>query len=115
MKKFLRSFYYALHGIWKAVEEERNLKVQLLMLVVVVFAGFYYRITDLEWMFVIFSSGLVISLELINSSLERVVDLISKELNILAGKAKDIAAGAVLVASTASLIVGILIFKKYIL
>jgi len=115
MRKFLRSFYYALRGIWKAVEEERNLKVQLLMLVVVVIAGFYYRITDQEWMFVIFSSGLVISLELINSSLERVVDLISKEFNVLAGKAKDIAAGAVLIASVASLIVGILIFKKYIL
>ena len=115
MRIFLRSFNYAWKGILKAVREERNLKVQLLIALVVIYAGFYFHISDAEWVAILLCTAMVIGLELINSAIESLVDLISPEWNPLAGKVKDIAAGAVLFVSIISLVVGILIFHKYIL
>jgi diacylglycerol kinase len=59
--------------------------------------------------------GLVISAELINTSLENLTDLVTKEYHPLAGKAKDIAAAAVLILSVISVIVGIIVFEKYVI
>lgn len=115
MRIFLRSFKYAFKGILKAVREERNLKVQFLIGVVVIYSGFYFQLSDTEWVLILLCIAMVIGLELINSAIESLVDLISPEWNPLAGKAKDIAAGAVLFVSIISLVVGILIFRKYIM
>jgi diacylglycerol kinase len=114
MRIFLRSFKHAFKGILKAIRDERNLKVQFLIAVVVIYSGFYFQLSDTEWVIILLCMALVIGLELINSAIESLVDLISQERNPLAGKAKDIAAGAVLFVSIVSLIVGILIFRKYI-
>ena len=88
--------------------------MQLLIAVVVIYSGFYFKLSDMEWVIILLCMALVIGLELINSAIESLVDLISPERNPLAGKAKDIAAGAVLFVSIISLVVGILIFRKYI-
>lgn len=115
MKEFLKSFIYALHGLWSGVADQRNLKVQLGVAVVVVGAGFYLSISSIEWCIILLCIALVIGLELVNTALENLVDLVTLERNPLAGKIKDIAAGAVLLVSILSLIIGVIIFRKYLM
>jgi diacylglycerol kinase len=115
MKSFFRSVQYAIHGIWAGISEQRNLKVQIGIALIVIGAGFFLRITPFEWCMVLICMGMVIGLEMINSAIESLVDLVTLERKPLAGKIKDIAAGAVLFVSLISVIVGVIIFRKYLL
>ncbi len=114
MEKFFKGFIFAARGLRFAFAEQLNLKVQLVIAFAVVAAGFYFQITNVEWMVLIGAIALVISLELVNSAIESLVDLVTLERKPLAGKVKDIAAGAVLFASLVSVVMGCLIFGKYI-
>jgi diacylglycerol kinase len=111
---FLRSFWYALQGILASFSEQRNLKMQAAVALVTTAAGFYFGITAMEWCIILLAIGLVIGLEMINSSIEGLVDLVTLERKPLAGKVKDIAAGAVLMASVIAVIVGVIVFGKYL-
>jgi diacylglycerol kinase len=113
MKNFLRSFYYAINGIRLSVLQQRNLKVQLAIALVTFSAGLYFDITLIEWCIILIASSLVIGLEIVNTAIENLVDLVTTEWKPLAGKVKDMAAGAVLTASVFSLVVGVIVFKKY--
>jgi diacylglycerol kinase len=113
MKEFIQSFLYALNGISASLKEQRNLKVQLVIALITIGAGFYFQVTTIEWCMVLLSIGLVVGLEMINSAIEDLVNLVTEEWRPLAGKIKDIAAGAVLVVSVIAAIVGLLIFWKY--
>jgi diacylglycerol kinase (ATP) len=115
MDQFFRSFMYAVNGIRVSWHEQRNLKIQSIIALVVVAAAFYFEITLTEWCVVLFAIGLVMALEMVNSAIESLVDLVTRERNELAGKIKDIAAGAVLLASIIAMIIGILVFGKYLL
>ena len=115
MIEFLKSFFYALKGIRASLEEQRNLKVQSFVAVVTIGAGFYYRISNVDWCIILLTIGLVIGLEMVNTAIEGLVDLVTSEWKPLAGKVKDMAAGAVLVVSVVAVIVGVLIFKKYVI
>ncbi|AWE06804.1 UDP kinase [Lysinibacillus sp. 2017] len=108
-RKFFRSFDYALQGIVTATKEQ-NLRFHILSAIIVIIAGAVTRLSITEWLIIIFVMALVIGAELINSAIERVVDLASPEIHPLAKEAKDIAAGAVLVFAMASVIIGLLIF-----
>ena len=114
MSQFFKSFVYALKGMRAAWVDQRNIKVQSFIAVVVVTAGVYFEITRADWCLVLFAIGLVMALEIVNSSIESLVDLVTRERNDLAGKVKDIAAGAVLFASVMAVIIGILVFEKYL-
>jgi diacylglycerol kinase len=114
LKRFLKSFGYAIHGVVKATREQLNLKIQMVAGGITVAAGFYFDITRLEWCAILIAIGLVIGLEMINTAIEGLVDLVTVEKNPLAGKIKDIAAGAVLFVSIIAFIVGLLIFRKYV-
>lgn len=107
------SFKYAFEGLLTAFKEQPNLKFHILVALIVLFLGLIFSVTRLEWLVLIFCIGLVISLELTNSAIEAIVDSFTEEDHPIAKKAKDIAAGAVLVASITTLIVGILIFLPY--
>lgn len=113
MKNFIRSFSYAFNGIKLSFLQQRNLKVQTLVAIITVASGIYFDITVIEWCIVLLATGLVIGLEIINTAIENLVDLVTTEWKPLAGNIKDMAAGAVLTASIISLIVGIIVFKKY--
>lgn len=113
MKGFLLSFRYAFNGIRVAMKQ-RNLQVQLLVGVIVIAAGFYFQISGTDWSIILFCIALVLSLEMINSAIENLVNLVTQEWHPLAGKVKDIAAGAVLVASVLVAIIGGIVFYKYI-
>ena len=116
MKEFFKSFNDALNGIRASLREQRNVKVQGTIALISVGAGFYFDITFVEWGFILFAIGLVIGLEIMNSAIEGLVDLVTRgERKPLAGKVKDVAAGAVLFASVIALIIGVLVFRKYLL
>ncbi|MGN0049039.1 MAG: diacylglycerol kinase family protein [Bacteroides sp.] len=113
-KKQLRSFGYAWKGIRSCMGKEQNLSFHLLATPTVVAAGFLAGITRTEWMLVILCIGLVIAAELFNSAIELLVDLVSPQRHPLAGRVKDIAAGAVLVCAATAAIIGLIIFIPYL-
>lgn len=114
MRKFFNSFLFAFKGLIVSFTLESNLKVQLTAALIVAGAGFYFGITAIEWCIILLTIGLVLGMELVNTAIEKTVDLITLERHPLAGKIKDIAAGAVLLVSIASCIVGAIIFWKYL-
>lgn len=109
VKKFFRSFGYAFQGIVTA-SKEQNFRSHLLSAVIVMVAGYLSGLSRLEWAIVFILIGLMWSLEMFNTAIERVVDLASPDIHPLAKQAKDIAAGAVLVFAITSAIIGLLIF-----
>ncbi len=113
MNSLFKSFGYAFKGIKMALSQ-RNLKIHVACAFIVIALGFFFQITTIEWCMIDLCIGFVIALEIINTAIEYVVDLVSPQFNELAGKIKDIAAGAVLVVSISALLCGILIFGKYI-
>ncbi len=115
MKRFIKSLSYAFAGIKVAVGEQRNVQIHLTIFLLVIAAGLFIDINHSEWLAVILASSIVISTEMINTAIEKVVDLASPEIHPLAKKAKDIAAGAVLVAVCFAVIIGLLVFGKYLL
>ncbi|MDO4803724.1 MAG: diacylglycerol kinase family protein [Lachnospiraceae bacterium] len=109
-KPLYRSFGYAFEGIFNTIKSERNMKIHCFMTVCVVIAGLLFRISYMEWLVCLVLFGLVTSLELVNTSLEAVVDLVTEERRPLAKKAKDAAAGAVLASAIFAAIIGLIIF-----
>lgn len=105
-----KSFGFAFEGIFNTIKTERNIKIHLFATIVVVIFGFILNISYLEWLICLLLFGLITSLELVNTSLEAVVDLATQERKPLAKKAKDAAAGAVLYSSIIAAIIGGIIF-----
>lgn len=105
MKQFLLAFKYAFEGIVRTIKNERNIKIHILAVIVVIFMGIKYDISRIEWIICIILFGLVISSEIINTAIEHTVDLVTNEKSTLAKYAKDAAAGAVLVNAIISTIV----------
>jgi diacylglycerol kinase (ATP) len=112
MKKFLKSFQHAFHGI-RFAAAENNFRVQLSIGILVIIAGAIFKLSSVEWLWIVLMTGLVLSAEMVNTSIEGLVDLVSPEFNPLAGKVKDLAAGAVLVISIAACVVGLIIFVPH--
>lgn len=108
------SFKYALTGIITALKEEPNLKFHFLAGLLVIFISYYLNISRTEWMIIFFLIGFVISVELTNTAVEAVVDAFTNKEHPGAKLAKDISAGAVLVAAITSAILGIMIFLPYV-
>lgn len=109
---FVKSFGYAVEGIAEAFKGERNFKVMLALGTLAVVAGFVLRIDALSWVAVLLMTGLVLFAELINTALESVVDLASPDFHPLAKRAKDLAAGAVLVLSVFVGLAGLVIYVR---
>ena len=109
---FIRSFGYAIEGFRTAVATERNIKVQLLVGVLAIVAGLVLRIDALSWVLVLLSIGLVLFAELVNTSIEAIVDLATQDLHPLAKRAKDIAAASVFTLSITAAVVGIIVFAR---
>ena len=110
-RDLLSSLDFALTGIFTAFQEERNMRKHAVTSLLVVLAGFVFQVSKIEWLFLLLSIFLVIAFEILNSAIENVVDLASHyHFSMLAKKAKDMAAGAVLVASLFAAVTGLIIF-----
>ncbi|MGI5891580.1 MAG: diacylglycerol kinase family protein [Bacillota bacterium] len=114
MNKLSLSFYYAVKGIIHAFRRERNMKIHTIMMVIVIIMGFAFNITASEWTSLLLIIGLVIGLEMTNTAIEALVDLVTEEYKYLAAVAKNVAAGAVLFASVLAVIIAFIIFLPYI-
>ncbi|NOY50225.1 MAG: diacylglycerol kinase family protein [Chlorobi bacterium] len=114
-KNRLLSFRYAFKGIFYAVKTQHNLWIHLAVGLLVIFSGWFLRISLAEWLIVIICFALVISAEIINSAIELLTDIVSPEANAKAGLVKDMAAGAVLFSAICSAIAGLVIFVPKIL
>lgn len=108
------SFKYALVGIATALKGEPNMKFHFFVSLVVVALALVLKLSKSDWISIIFLIGFVISLELTNTAIEAVVDAFTDKEHPGAKMAKDIAAGAVLVAALTSMILGTIIFLPYI-
>lgn len=114
-KKLRNSFKYAFEGVHRELKEEQNLKIHILIMILVIIAGFTLKLSPMEWIICIILFGFVIALELINTAIELTVDLAMPEIHPKAKAAKDIAAAAVLVSATCSIIIGVIIFLPKII
>lgn len=109
-----RSFIYAFAGIRSLFTGEHNARIHAVAAVAVIIAGFLFRITAMEWVAVILCIAGVLMAEAFNSAIEALADKISPEKDPLIGRAKDIAAGAVLLFVIGAVAVGLIIFLPYI-
>ncbi len=110
LHKLLRSFGHASQGIVTACKTEQNFRIHLLAAVIVMIVSFFSSLSRLEWTVVILLVSGMFMIELINTAIERVVDLISPDYHPLAKQAKDLAAAACLVYAVATIIIGSIIF-----
>ncbi|MFD0715092.1 diacylglycerol kinase family protein [Paenibacillus sp. GCM10027626] len=114
MIRFWHNVKYALSGIVNAFRTERHLRFHTAAAIVVTVAGLMLQMTRFEWIILVLTMAMVIAAELVNSAVERVVDLASAERHPLAKAAKDMAAGAVLVTAIASVVIGLLLFGPHV-
>lgn len=115
ISKRLESFKYAFNGLRILIKEEHNARIHLFATICVIIVGLFFNISMNEWIGVIFSIGLVISLEIINSSIENIADFISPEKHEMIKKIKDLSASGVLISAITALIIGLIIFIPKIL
>lgn len=110
----MNPFRFAMHGILHAMRTERNIRFHLASACLVGLFAWWLPISKVELLILLVWVVLVISLELINTALERTVDLVTKDIEPLAKQAKDVAAGSVLVASIGAALTALIIFGPHI-
>jgi len=115
LAKRMKSFKYAFNGLKILLREEHNSRIHFFVAICVVIAGFVLKISSTEWIAIVFAIGLVISLEIINSTIENIADFISPEKHVQIKKIKDLAAASVLVCTMAAAVIGFLVFTPKIL
>ena len=109
-KKIINSFKYAIQGILSSFKTERNMKIHIFVMILVIIAGVILKINKYEWIACILCFAIVISGELFNTAIETVVDMVMPYKNDKAKIAKDIAAGAVLTLAIGAAVIGVIIF-----
>jgi diacylglycerol kinase len=114
MIKRARSFVHAGRGIILFLKTTHNAWIHVCIAVLVVVFGIYFHITSLEWIVLILSIGIVFISEAFNTAIEIDIDLTSPEYHPYARDTKDVAAGAVLLASITAIIVGMIVFVPYL-
>lgn len=111
--KFLYSFIYATNGFLHALRTQRNMRIHIIVLTLVIIFGIYFSLSQAEWLDILICSGLVLSAEMFNSAIEDICDLIRDNLKLKYAAtvhARDLAAGAVLVSAVIAALVGASIF-----
>ena len=114
-KKLIKSFKVAFIGLWIGVREENTIRIGVIIAVFVIFFAFLFPLTNQERSIIFLCVFLVMSIELMNTQVERVTNLIDKNHNEEIKKIKDLAAGAVLMAIIGTAIVGVFIFTPHII
>jgi diacylglycerol kinase len=107
-----QSFKNAFNGIYQAVVSERNLRIHTVATAFVIIAGIILGLDTTRWIFLVLAIGLVLISELLNTSLEKLTDMVTSEYSEEARKVKDISAAAVLISAVLSVIVGLLVFYR---
>ncbi len=114
-RKLMSSFPYALDGLYLAVKLDQNVRFHLIVSVIVLLFSFYFKITVIEFLFVLLAIFFVLISEMVNTAIEEMTNLITREHHENAKVAKDIAAGAVLLSVIFSVVIGVIIFIPRVL
>lgn len=110
----LKSLKFALLGAYKLITTEHSIMVQFSLGILITIAGFYFEISKTEWLFQTLAVGLVLSIEGLNTAVEKIADFIHPEFHTRIGFIKDIAAGAVFFAAITALLIGAIIYVPII-
>lgn len=110
MLNFIKGFGYALNGLVVFFKNERNGQIQLFAAIMALAAGFFFHLSRMEWIVIILCIAIVLSLEMINSAIEKFCNMVNPAYHPSIKIIKDITAAAVLWAAVASAIIGLLIF-----
>lgn len=111
---FWQALRWAGSGLIEAVRTQRNMKIHLLVTAAVLALAGILGLSREEWLYLLLAIFMVLVAEMLNTALETVVDLVSPGPSPVAGRAKDIAAGAVLLAALHAVVAGVLIFGPYL-
>lgn len=111
----IRSFRCAIKGIWVMSSSQHNAWIHAAATVVVIALGLYFHVTRAEWCLIILAMMSVWTAEALNTAFEFLTDVASPEFHPLAEKAKDVAAGAVLIAAIGSVFIGVVVFWPHLL
>ena len=114
IKRLFRSFQYASRGLAKVIKEEQNFKVELIFAVLVLGVAMFLKVGYLDLVALILVISLVLVMEIVNSAIEAVSDALKPKLDIYVKQIKDIVAAGVMVAAITAVLVGLIIFSKYI-
>lgn len=114
-RTFFDSFKYAFDGVLTVFQEEKNMRSHVLSTIVIIFISLFLSLTTREWLWVLLVCFLVLVMEIWNTVVENLVDLVSPDYHPLAKKVKDMAAAAVLFTSFFSLIIGAMILLPKII
>lgn len=106
----IKAFNAAIEGILYTFKFERNMKIHYLVAAIVFIASLFFDLSKVEMLLLIFAISLVIISEMFNTAIEKTIDMITDEYNVLAKIAKDVAAGGVLIATLNSVVVGYILF-----
>lgn len=109
-----KSFLNAFRGIFLMMKSERNFQIELLAFMINLFLVFYLKLSAADAVCILIVSFIVLAAEIFNTAIEKICDMIQPEFDMRIGFIKDISAGAVLLISISSVIVGILVYWKYI-
>ncbi|EKD47573.1 MAG: hypothetical protein ACD_65C00376G0001 [uncultured bacterium] len=111
----IKSFKFAIDGLKTAFTKGRNFRIQISLGIAAVILGIVFKITTSEWLHLTLIISFVLILELVNTAIEETINIVSPEIQERAKIAKDISAGAVLVASIAAVFIGAFLFLPKIL
>jgi len=114
IKRLFKSFKYALKGLIKVFKEEQNFRIQSFAGIIVILFGIYFNINSIEWSLLVIVIILVLLMEIANSGIERIADVLQPRINSYVKEIKDIMAAVVMVSSFGAIIVGIIIFLPYV-
>ena len=114
-KRLSSSLKYAFDGLKYAYKNEQSMTVHIVVTILVIMFGFIFEISSYEWIIVVLCIGIMMCVELVNTSIEAVVDLVTKKYDEKAKVAKDVAAAVSVMFSITSIIVGLIIFAPKII
>lgn len=112
---FLKSQGYARNGVKLIFRNERNFRIDIVIAVLVVIAGFFFKISHTDWIAISLVISMVFTAEVLNSAIEALCDTVSQDFKVNIKYAKDVSAGAVLISALVSIITGLIVFLPYII
>lgn len=114
-KRFVNSFKYSIEGLSYTIKNEQSIIIMVMFLILAITCGFILNINPIEWVFIFLTISMVLATELINTSIEATIDLLSPKFHPLAKIAKDTSSAAVFVSSIISIVIGGIIFIPKVL
>lgn len=111
----IQSFKNAFNGFWVILKNERNFQIEFCALIINIFLIFFFQLSNLEAAIILLTCFAVLTLEIFNTAIEKICDFIHPEFDKRIGLIKDFAAAAVVLIAIISVVIGILVYWKYIL